>query len=221
MHRALEVAKKYTLRYPYFLKMDVKKFYDSVSHSILQERLRHILKDKDFLWLLDTILEISPCPTTGLPVGTLTSQYFANFFLSGLDHYAKEKLQIKPYLRYMDDFLLFAEEKQDLTCCQRAMEEYLPQELHLQWKEQATILAPVTEGVPFLGFRLFPGYTKMQKKNWNRFKKKFRKKQEEFQQGKISLEKLKLSIETMTNYIMQAQTARLRGEFFLKNSWDL
>ncbi len=104
IHRALKLAKQYAKQYPYFLKMDIAKFYDSVEHSVLKQKLSACIQDKDMLWLLDQIIDSIPNENKiGLPIGNLTSQYFANYILSWVDHYAKEVLRIKPYLRYMDD----------------------------------------------------------------------------------------------------------------------
>jgi len=223
MHSALALAKKYTKSYGYFLKMDIAKFYDNIQHSILESKLTRIIRDEKFFWLLDLIITHAPTPSLGkgLPIGNLTSQYFANFFLNGLDHVIKEELRVKPYLRYMDDFLLFASEKTDLVYCRDALEHYLPAKLNLAWKNQATILAPVKEGVPYLGFKIFPTHTRILQKNWRRCKEKIKHQCEKYQNDQISIEQLKMSVESLLNFVSQANTARLRADFFQKNMLDI
>ena len=92
----------------------MKKYFDSISHSKLTALLTAKFKDKALLNLFDRLLA-SYCVTEGrgLPIGNLTSQYFANFYLGVFDHYAKEKMQVKGYVRYMDDVLLFADTTQE------------------------------------------------------------------------------------------------------------
>jgi len=86
----------------YCLKMDISKFYNSVDNEILKAKFREKIKDSDCLWLIDEILNSSK----GLPIGNYTSQWFSNFFLQGLDHFIKETLQVKYYIRYVDDLVI-------------------------------------------------------------------------------------------------------------------
>jgi len=105
------------------------------------------------LRLLDLIIA-HPVPGydkgRGLPIGNLTSQNFSNYYIGQLDHFVKETLSIKGYVRYMDDFLLFSDNKRHLWECFMAMREYL-QELRLSIKEEALLLAPVGQGVGYFG----------------------------------------------------------------------
>jgi retron-type reverse transcriptase len=101
-HAAVRRAQHFINRHPYYLKLDIHKFFDSVDHSILKSQLRCRIKDPDLLRLLDAFID-HPVPWTepgkGIPIGNLTSQYFANFYLSGLDHFIKEYLRIEGYVR--------------------------------------------------------------------------------------------------------------------------
>ena len=112
---ALLRALHFTKRYRYFLKLDMKKYFDSIPHSKLAVLLAAKFKDKALLNLFDK-LRASYCVTEGrgLPIGNLTSQYFANFYLGIFDHYAKERMKVKGYVRYMDDVLLFANTMQEI-----------------------------------------------------------------------------------------------------------
>jgi retron-type reverse transcriptase len=106
-HAAVRRAQQFARKFPYVLKCDVRKYYDSIDHAVLKALLRRQLKDTACLALLDHIIA-HPLPGSrpgkGLPIGNLTSQYFANLYLGELDHLVKERLRCKGYVRYMDDF---------------------------------------------------------------------------------------------------------------------
>lgn len=92
----------------WFLKLDIRKFFDSISHQILKNQLRRLFKDTRLLFLLDSLIDsYQTSPATGLPIGNLTSQFFANHYLFAMDHYILEKLRPRAYVRYMDDFVLW------------------------------------------------------------------------------------------------------------------
>ena len=91
-HLAIDRARAFTRLYRYFLKLDIRKYFDTIDHEILKRLIRRKFKDNDLLWLIDVFID-HPVPWTspgkGIPIGNLTSQHFANFYLSGLDHYIK------------------------------------------------------------------------------------------------------------------------------------
>ena len=95
----------------YCLKMDISKFYPSVDHEILKSMFKRIIKDQDCLWLIDTIID----SCEGLPIGNYTSQWFSNFFLQTLDHFIKENLGVKYYVRYVDDLVMLGPNKKKIT----------------------------------------------------------------------------------------------------------
>lgn len=144
-------------------------------------------KDPDLLRLLYIIISSSGPDSNekGLPIGSLTSQHFANLYLDVFDHYIKDSLRIKAYLRYMDDFILFSDEKPELHFLYVKMKNFLGSELQLQLKENATVLAPVTDGVPFLGFRIFPNMIRLKRENKKRALKKIKLVNKAFCSGKL------------------------------------
>lgn len=95
----------------YVLKMDIRKFFDSIPHDILKEKLARIIKDEKFIKVLFEIIDVQD---VGLPLGFYTSQWIANWYLQGLDHYIKEALKAKYYIRYMDDMVIFGSNKREL-----------------------------------------------------------------------------------------------------------
>lgn len=93
----------------YCLKLDIKKYYPSINKEILKNKFRRLFKDNDLLWLLDTVVDSE----NDILIGFYTSQWFANFFFTDLDHYIKEKLKVKYYIRYADDMILLGNNKKN------------------------------------------------------------------------------------------------------------
>ena len=135
----------------YILKCDIEKFFDSIDHDILKRDLRKRIHDEDVLWLVDMIIDSTPSP--GLPIGNQTSQLFSIYYLSSLDHFIKEKLRIKHYLRYMDDFVLIDPDKEYLQYCKKQIELFLG-DLKLELNHKSHIF-PIKNGVDFLGFHFY------------------------------------------------------------------
>jgi hypothetical protein len=150
----------------------------------------------------------------GLPIGNLTSQYFANIYLSELDHLLKEKLQVKYYVRYMDDFIIFSESKEKLHEILRSVIDFINCELKLELKAKATKIAPVTEGVPFLGFRIFKNLVRLQRPNLVRLRKNVKRREKAYKAGSISQEDLIRSINSMVGYLRYSDSTAVRRDIF-------
>jgi RNA-directed DNA polymerase len=132
---------------PWFLKLDVRKYFDSIAHRILKPQLERLIKDPFALAALSAIIDsYETKPGRGLPIGNLTSQYFANHYLAGLDHFVREKLLIGPYLHYMDDMVLWSADKESLAAAFPRIEEYVRRELDLELK--SPILNRAAGGLP-------------------------------------------------------------------------
>ncbi len=215
--RAVERARHFARRFEYFLKLDVRKFFDSVDHQILKGLLRRKVKDPDLLWLLDAFID-HPVPWTepgkGIPIGNLTSQHFANFYLSGLDHFIKEQLRIEGYVRYMDDFVLFADEKETLWDARKRIGDNLDTKLRLHIKTGSVLLSPTGQGLPFLGLRIFPGVIRLSRPGWRRFRMKMRASKHQMSTGGISEEELTRTTQSLVGHIRHADTYSLRRNFF-------
>lgn len=160
--------RKYT---KYCLKLDIKKFYPSVDKQVLKDKFRKIIKDKDTLFLIDLIIDSSK---EGLPIGNYTSQWFANFYLQDLDHFIKEQLHIKYYVRYMDDMVLFSNNKKELRKVKYAIDEFLSKE-HLVIKENWQLFKTESRPLDFLGYRFYRGYTTLRRSNFLRIKRRAKK----------------------------------------------
>lgn len=155
----------------YCLKLDIKKFYPSVDKELLKRKFRKVIKDGDVLDLIFQIIDSHP---KGLPIGNYTSQWFANFYLQDLDHYIKEELKVKYYLRYMDDMALFGRNKKELHKIKNSIEQYLKNE-GLQLKENWQLFKVDSRPVDFLGYRFYRGYTTLRRTNFLRIKRRIKK----------------------------------------------
>jgi len=218
-HAALRKTREFARRYRYFLKADIQKYFESIDHDILKVLLRRLFKDRRLLALLDQVVDhaVPGNPTgKGVPIGNLTSQHFANLYLGELDHFLKERLQIKGYVRYMDDFILFDDNKEKLGGCLEMIRRFLKENLALQLKEKVTRIAPVTEGVPFLGFRVYPNLIRLQRSNWVRTRTNYRRWQKAFQGGQISENELAARLRSSLAHISHANTQNLRRKEFAK-----
>lgn len=143
----------------YYLQIDIKKFYPSVDHDVLKMLLRRKFKDHDLLWLLDMIIDSAP----GLPIGRYLSQIISNFYLTGLDHWIKEKLLVQNYFRYVDDLLFLSADKKSLHELRNQVSVYLRDNLKLEMKYNWRI-APVDCGIDIFGYKYFRNHTRLRKR---------------------------------------------------------
>ncbi len=212
-HAAVRFAQGQARRFPYFFKGDVDRFFESVDHGVLRDRLRRMFKDRRLLDLLDRIIT-SAGAERGLPIGSLTSQYFANHLLGELDRFVKQDLRVRGYLRFMDDFVLFAAAKPDLHRHRAAVRSFLAETLRLELKERASWIAPSGSGVPFLGFRIYPRTIRLEGVRWRRMRRKIRRREQEFRDGEISAEVLADSVRSSLAHVEHAATRQLRRKSF-------
>ena len=155
----------------YCLKMDVKKFYENISHEKLKSMLRKKIKDKRLLSLLDKIIE-STGGGKGIPIGSYLSQFFANFYLTYFDHWLKEVKGCKYVVRYMDDIVILHNSKQWLHELKHSIDEYLDSELSLEIKGNWQVFPTKVRGIDFVGYRHFYKYKLLRKSTCNKYKKK-------------------------------------------------
>lgn len=167
VERWLRSDRKHT---KYCLKLDVHHFYPSINHDCLKSMLRRKFKDKKLLRLLDAIIDSE----SGLPIGSITSQWFANFYLQDFDHFAKEQLHAKHYIRYMDDIVIFGANKRKLHKAFDAVKQQLCK-IGLRIKHNWQVFKTDSRGVDFLGFRFFHGKTILRRAVMLRISRKVRR----------------------------------------------
>ncbi len=154
----------------YCLKMDVRKFYPSIDHDCLKRVLHGHIKCSQTLRLMDTVIDSAP----GVPIGNYLSQYFANIYLCGLDHWVKEDLRVRYYARYCDDMVIMGPDKTCLHDMHRRVADYLHDRLRLEIKGDWQIFPTRTRGIDFLGYRFFGDRTLVRKRIVQDFRARLR-----------------------------------------------
>ena len=191
-HKAIRRYQAFLRKYNFVLKCDIKKYFPSIDHEILKQLIRRTIFDQKTLWLLDTIIDGSnpQAPILdyfprdelftpfirrkGLPIGNLTSQFFANVYLNPLDHFVKEELRCQGYLRYVDDFVLFGNLKADLWNFKKSISEYL-ENLRLKLHPQHCYVYPANIGWQFLGQKIFRTHRRLTAANVRKFRSRLKK----------------------------------------------
>ncbi len=187
-------------RRAYFLQLDIRSFFPSINRKILLDILLARIESPELRWLTEVIVKqdptlnpvmkcsrkkwrkISPDKSLftvpdgqGLPIGNLTSQFFANVYLNSLDQFAKHTLKSKYYIRYVDDFVLFHHDREVLLSWQNQIETFLHDSLGLQLHPNRRVLKPVSCGINFLGYVTHRTHVLVRKRTINRFREKIEK----------------------------------------------
>jgi retron-type reverse transcriptase len=228
-HRALDRAQGFARRFRYVLPFDVRQFFPSIDHAILRGILGRKIADSDTLWLVDQILESGVGVLSdeyemvyfpgddlfaldrprGLPIGNLTSQFWANCYLNPFDHFVKRELRCRGYVRYVDDFLLFADSKTSLLEWRSKIIRRLGN-LRLVLHEDSAQARPVAEGIPFLGFLVFPTHRRLKRRKGLAFQRKYRSLLSGCFEGKTSHVQITASVQGWVNHARYGNTWGLR-----------
>jgi RNA-directed DNA polymerase len=232
-HRALDRCTYFARRRRYALQCDVRQFFPSIDHQILQRILARPIADEGVMWLIRRILEsgvgvlseeyemrwfpgddlLAPLRPRGLPIGNLTSQFWANCYLNELDQFIKRELKVRCYLRYVDDFLLFHDDKRQLGKWRREIIAFL-QTLRLTLHEERAHVRPVTEGIPFLGFVVYPSHRRLKRAKGLAYRRRLKRLVEDYALGHGEAEDLKASIQGWINHARYGDTWGLRRALF-------
>lgn len=168
IHNALKRVKKAMKdceNTKYCLKIDIKKFYPSIDKGLLKQKIRTKFKDKDLLMVLDEIIDSTD---KGVPIGNYTSQYFANFFLTAMDHWIKETLHIKYYFRYCDDIIILGSNKNELCNIFKQINVYI-NNIKLELKSNWQIFPVESRSIDFLGYKTRHNYVLVRKHTKHNF----------------------------------------------------
>lgn len=228
-HRAANHAQALLKRYRYVLKADVAQFFPSIDHAVLEALLARHIACRDTLDLCRTIiasgdgilaseytLQLFPSDDLfaalrprGLPIGNLTSQFWANVYLNSVDTLLQRDMRL-PHVRYCDDLLVFANEKRTLHQAHAALTARLA-ELRLQLHPVKTRMYQCNEGIEFVGYRLFTDHRRLRRSNVQRFVKRLRQQQRAYRAGHLSAKQIQASIQSWIAHAQHADTYRLRG----------
>ncbi len=234
-HRAIARAQHFLRRFPWYLKTDIVKFFPSVDHEIMLARLSRVVADPVLLRLIGRIIDsgagihaddvtphwfpgdqlLDAARPKGLPIGNLTSQFFANVLLDPVDHFIKEVLRVPGYVRYADDLLLFGETKEELWHVRDALQQRLS-ENRLRLHKNKTHVRPSSSGVLFLGLRVWPDEIRLSQQAIKRFNRRRRRMQYEFSTGQINCQTVQDSIRCWSAWAEQANASQIRKTLIRK-----
>ncbi|MGN0181886.1 MAG: reverse transcriptase/maturase family protein [Candidatus Ornithomonoglobus sp.] len=203
----------------YILKCDIRKYFYNINHDILKKNLYRFIGDEDLIRLLDVIID-STDGNVGLPIGNMTSQWFAIFYLDKMDRFIRNELRIKLYSRYMDDFILIHNNKDYLKECLDRIRAFLDDELALELNEKTQIF-PVKNGVDYLGFHTYITETgkvirKIRRKSKAAMKRKIKKFNIEYSANNMEYERIHQSIASWIGHAKHGDTFYLRKNIIKK-----
>ncbi|MBD3216388.1 MAG: RNA-dependent DNA polymerase [Candidatus Lokiarchaeota archaeon] len=233
-HAALDQCEHGVRQYTYAFHGDIVRYFASIDLEIMRELLARRIADRQVCGLIDRILEsgadiqTSEAPPVyfpgddlfaalrprGLPIGNLTSQFFANVYLHELDKFAKHELRVRAYLRYMDDFVLFTDDKTQLHAWKAAIREFLADRLRLALHPRKSVIFPVKVGVDFCGFRIYPTHRRLRRSSIRRFVRRFRRQRAAYRRGDLTLEEVNTSVRSWIAHAAHGNTWRLRQRLF-------
>ena len=230
-HRALRRFTDFARSSRYILQCDIKKYFPSIDHKILKQLIRRKIKCPDTLWLIEILIDsgnpqepvsdfflgdndLNPdLRAKGLPIGNLTSQFLANVYLNGLDHFVKEQLKAKKYLRYVDDFALFSDDRQYLTDARFQIDNYVSS-LRLKLHPIKSQLFETSHGANFVGFRVLPDRIRVRSDNLRRARLRLKQLQEDYAHDRIELSQLTQCLSSWEAHLLHGDTYRLRQKIF-------
>lgn len=202
--RAVRRAQEFARRNRWFLKCDIRKYFDSIPHEALYSILERKFKDPHVLyWFRKLIDSYLKSPGRGLPIGSLTSQYFANLYLDTIDRIAA------PYVRYKDDFVFWSDDKDELKEILGTVREIAANRLGLELKAKPFI-NKTHSGMDFLGFRVFPDRINLSRSSSLRY---FRRVRAITRIG-LGGHQVQERLTSMTAFVSQTDTLALRREKF-------
>lgn len=228
-HRAILRAHSFVRRYPFFLKTDIVRFFPNIDHAVLLGRIARVIRDERVLELIRLVLQsgagvlaseatndlfpgddlFALLRPKGLPIGNLTSQFFANLLLDPIDHFVKEELRVPGYVRYADDLVLFANSKQALWAMRDALSGRLAG-LRLRLHQNKTHVDHAGAGLRFLGFVLRPQGRRLYQAALARFNRRVRRLRWLFARGETTAEAVRRSLQAWRAHAAWANTTGIR-----------
>lgn len=196
----------------FFFKGDIKKYFDNVSHEKLMQIISLTINDKELLFLIRKILENHTAKKDGcgMPLGNLTSQFFANVYLNELDLFVKHDLKAKHYIRYVDDFVILHNNFELLEDFKERIDYFLKEKLLIELNHDKSKIIPLSRGIEFLGYRNYAYHKLLRMRNLRRAYQKIEEHKKECIETNISYDKAYASMEGWLAYAKKADTYKLR-----------
>jgi retron-type reverse transcriptase len=228
-HRALDRFTHYARRYAYVLKADIVQYFPSIDHEILLGLLARRIADNRLVQLIALVLEggadvhadeqdrflfpgddlLALLRPRGLPIGNLTSQFFANVYLDTLDHHIKEALRVRGYVRYCDDFVLFGDSREELLGMRDDLFA-LVQRLRLRLHKRKTVVYRADCGVPFLGFLIYPEHRRLRRRNVISTARRLKEMSRLYAAGALDARDVRQRLQSWIGHVMHGDTWALR-----------
>ena len=237
-HRAIDRVQQLAREYPYALRMDIVQHFASIDHAILTRLLAKVIRDRCLLELVRSILAggegvleqeydmvwfsgddlLAACRPRGLPIGNLTSQFWSNCYLHPFDQFVSRELGCSAYVRYVDDTVLFAQDKIKLWDWKQRCVERLAR-LRLTIHTAQAQVQPVDGGIPWLGFVIFPDRRQVKGRRVRFSAKRIAHRFSDWRQGRISFAEFDACIQGWINHVRYADSWRLRERLLASFSW--
>jgi len=215
VHRAVARYQQWAGKFNYVLKLDISKYFGSIDQAVLLEQINRYIKDPQVLWLFEEIISSYHLNDIGkgLPIGNLTSQFLANLYLDGFDHWLKEDQCTKAYLRYVDDLFILGNSKSELWDLLTKIEEELAA-LRLTIHPKKVSLVRATERVDVLGYIVTPDRRWLRNDNGYRFIRRFKNLAVQRRNGSIGFRELNAHIQSWIGHAQHGETLGLRRKIF-------
>lgn len=208
--KGIEAAQKAARKHAWHLKLDIRKYFESIPHERLIARVRRVFKDQEVLYWLEQIIRgHRPGEGTGLPIGSLTSQHLANFYLGPLDRLCQRLPGVKSHVRYMDDFVCWADDKSVLIAAGREIRRFVEEELGLALKHPPCP-QPSARGMDFLGYRIFPNHAELNRRSKVRYRRRLRMLDALHEAGEISESGLQERLTALTAFVLPVRSHSFR-----------
>jgi len=234
-HKALARCTYFMRRFKYVLPCDVQQFFPAIDHQLLKNILAKTIVCQQTSRLCHKIIDsgsgvldkeyrmhyfpgddlFAAARPRGLPIGNLTSQFWANVYLNELDQFVKHTLGCKGYVRYVDDFLLFANDKSTLHRWRNEVMMFL-RSLRLTIHENRAQPRPVEQGIPFLGFTVYPAYRRLKRLRGLAYQRHLKTLIKQYQRGQIKREQGRSSVMAWLGHIQHGDTWHLQRAIFRK-----
>lgn len=232
-HAAVNRLQTLARRFRFVLRLDIVRHFPSIDHDILMDVLARVIPEDDVMRLVKAIIAsgdgvladeyepvffpgddlLSVCRPRGLPIGSLTSQFWSNCYLHPFDQFVVRELRCAGYVRYVDDFALFANDRATLWAWKRAIVDRLAR-LRLTIHNESAQVSPVTNGIPWLGFVVFPRRRRVKGRKVVTASRRLRRRFNDYTAGHISFAELDASVQGWINHVRYADTWGLRRQLF-------
>ena len=216
-HKAVETLQKYMrimkrkYGHYYIIKFDIKKYFFNIDRDILFEILKKDIKDKKLLHFTEKLI-FDTDDKKGIPIGNYTSQYFANIYLNELDHFVKEKLRIKYYLRYMDDFIILIDTKEKAKEIKRIINDFLNEKLDLELNKKSRYY-PNELGVDFCGYRVYETHILLRKRSKKKIRKLVKEGNYGYRNNCLDFESFRQKFNSWRGHARHANSYKLRQKY--------